>query len=1044
MKKIGIFLSSMYFTGILLAIFAIAIGYATFIENAYGTVTAKILVYNSRWFEALLLLIAINLIASIIVNKMLTKKKWPVFLFHAAFLFIIAGAAITRYYGFEGTMHIREGESANTIISDATFIKITASYGGQTETLEKAVRFSGYTANRFNEKIKVNGKKIRIENLQFMPSASETISKDMNGNPILALMALTSEMQRIDFSLKSGSIKTIGGIEVGFDCQREPPEIHFTERNGEIVITAPDSLVQVNMTSNESKAFPPGHEFFVSGRYIYRYGGLTFVFKQYYQRGKAQLLHVPPENGAMLPDAFIAEITVDGEKGELTVSGEKGLVGEPARLEVNSVGISVSYGSKLIELPFSLALKDFQLERYPGSNSPSSYASEVVLADKAKGIEKPFRIFMNNILKYKGYRFFQSSYDTDEKGTILSVNHDQAGTMFTYFGYLIMAIGMVLTLFNRNSRFSKLAKASAKLRKQRQKLYSLIGISLFLVFSSNAQSADPEGRIDKTHVKAFGELLVQNNSGRIEPVNTLASDILRKVAKTNKLNGIPASEIFLDMHINPEKWKNIPLIKVANAELRKFLGTSEKLVNFNLIVTPRNQGGYKLSSLVRHAYGKKPIERTRFDKEVINVDERVNILMNVFNGNFLTITPVPDDPNDEWAAFSDLSLLNPEEAKIAEKTISNYFQAVRQSINSGDWQTPNRYLEDIKTAQARYAGHILPSTTKIEIEVFYYNFNIFGNLAKVYMVTGLFLLSLQLINLFNPKMKTGRIKKAGIVIAFLLFTFHTSGLAIRWYISGHAPWSNGYESMIFIGWATCLAGLIFINRSEITLSLTLVLSALTLFVAGMSWMSPEITNLMPVLKSYWLIVHVAVITASYGFLGICALLGLLNLVLLISRTQKNVERISLTIKELAYVIQMALIIGLFLLTIGSFLGGVWANESWGRYWGWDPKETWAMVTILVYSFIIHMHKIPGFKGNFALSTAAVVGFSSVLMTYFGVNYYLSGLHSYAQGEPAPVPAGVYIAIVLVSMLVISAYFSERKQKAKTSKVQAATTDIEAT
>jgi cytochrome c-type biogenesis protein CcsB len=296
------------------------------------------------------------------------------------------------------------------------------------------------------------------------------------------------------------------------------------------------------------------------------------------------------------------------------------------------------------------------------------------------------------------------------------------------------------------------------------------------------------------------------------------------------------------------------------------------------------------------------------------------------------------------------------------------------------------------------------------------------------MFTGLILLFLQLATLFNSGFQISKLKKVAVLFILVLFIAETAGLAIRWYISDHAPWSNGYESMIFISWATCLGGLIFANRSEITLSLTTVLAGLTLMVAGMSWMSPEITNLVPVLKSYWLIVHVAIITASYGFLGISALLGFLNLVLMILRNNTNKKRVNFTIKELVNIIQIAMLIGLFMLTIGSFLGGVWANESWGRYWGWDPKETWALVTILVYTFIGHMHKIPGFRGSFAVSTGAVLGISSVLMTYFGVNYYLSGLHSYAQGEPAPIPAGVYIAIVIVFIVIFAAFISNRSEK----------------
>ncbi|NQU86972.1 MAG: cytochrome c biogenesis protein CcsA, partial [Mariniphaga sp.] len=722
------------------------------------------------------------------------------------------------------------------------------------------------------------------------------------------------------------------------------------------------------------------------------------------------------------------------------VSGLKGLVGEPQHIIINGVNITLTYGSKNIELPFSIKLNDFQLERYPGSNSPSSYASEVVLIDNNDGIEKPFRIFMNNILKYKGYRFFQSSYDTDEKGTILSVNSDSLGTFVTYFGYLIMAIGMILTLFNRNSRFKKLIKASAKIHSEKKKLLMVLLVGLACTFAT-AQPVN-QIRLDEEHVNEFSQLLIQNNRGRIEPVSSLASDILRKVAKKSSLDGIPASEIFLEMHINPEKWKSIPLIKVGNPELRRRIGANQKLVPFNLIVGTTQMGGYKLRELVQTAYSKSPTERNKFDKEVINVDERVNILMNVFSGNFLTIFPVPDHSNDKWVSFSDISLLGAENAEWARIAHNQYFSSVQESMRNGVWRNPNGYLKILKENQSKFASNIVPSNSKIKLEVFYNNFNIFGKLAIFYLLVGFALLILQFITIFNPTIKIGRLKTVGIALAIVLFAGHSAGLAIRWYIAGHAPWSNGYESMIFIGWATALAGLVFIKRSQITLALTLVLAALTLLVAGMSWMSPEITNLVPVLKSYWLIVHVSIITASYGFLGISVLLGMLNLILMITRNKKNVQRINLTIRELSYIIQMALIIGLFMLTLGSFLGGVWANESWGRYWGWDPKETWSLVTILVYSFIVHMHKIKGFRGSFALSTAAVVGFSSVLMTYFGVNYYLSGLHSYAQGEPAPIPSGVYFAILLVAALILSAYFAEKIWKTKTKTAKEIDLDIE--
>ncbi|WP_372946784.1 cytochrome c biogenesis protein CcsA [Mariniphaga sp.] len=1020
MKKFVSFLFSMLFTGILITIFAIAIGYATFIENDYGTPTAKILIYNSRWFEILLVIIAINLIGSVFQNKLFTKKRWPGFLFHISFVFMIIGAGVTRYYGYEGTMHIREGQSSNFIVSEETFIKIAATDGQMVAEQEHEVKFSAYTANRFSEEVQLNGKTIQVKNLQYMPSAAETVVADPNGEPIVSLMAVGEGMQRTDFNLKNGERKTVEGSTIAFNAQNENSDINLQIDQGNLYFISTDSVFVLDMSGNRAEEITPGERYRMNTQTVYSSGNIHFAVRQFFQNGKTQLVYAPPQQGGSNRDALQTEITIGNQSKNLVVYGMKGIIAEPFTTIIDGTEVSVSFGSKKIELPFSIYLTDFQLERYPGSNSPSSYASEVILKDGAT--EKPFRIFMNNILKYQGYRFFQSSYDTDEKGTILSVNSDAWGTSITYFGYLIMAIGFVLTLFNRNSRFMKLIKASARLREERKKLFAVLVFGIFFSML-NAQPQNIQS-LNKNHVAEFEELLLQSTKGRTEPTATLASEILRKVAKKNKWQGMNASEVFLSMQAKPEQWKNVPMIKVANPELRKMLGISTDYATFNTIVQPREMGGYRLNAAVSEAFAKKSSERNKLDKEIINVDERVNILFNVFSGNFLTVFPVPGHENQKWITATDASTLGAEGETFAQQATQNYLNAVATS----DWGTATQILNQIKSYQQKEGEQIIPPKTKIKLEILYHKWDIFGKLSKILLTVGLVLLLLQLYTIFNPKMKLVTLKQIAFFLILILFAAQTAGLIIRWYISGHAPWSNGYESMIFVSWATLLTGLIFVGRSEITLSLTTLLAGITLLVAGFSWMSPEITNLVPVLKSYWLIVHVAIIMASYGFLGIGAMLGFLNLILIIFRNNKNKIRVNHTIKELVVIIHISLILGLLMLAAGSFIGGVWANESWGRYWGWDPKETWAMVTILVYTFIVHMHKIPGFKGNYAVSAASLVGFGSVLMTYFGVNYYLSGLHSYAQGEPAPIPTGVYVAIVLVLLLVMVAFVSDKKEK----------------
>jgi cytochrome c-type biogenesis protein CcsB len=282
-------------------------------------------------------------------------------------------------------------------------------------------------------------------------------------------------------------------------------------------------------------------------------------------------------------------------------------------------------------------------------------------------------------------------------------------------------------------------------------------------------------------------------------------------------------------------------------------------------------------------------------------------------------------------------------------------------------------------------------------------------------------------SVFKPTARLRTPYNVLLVLVIAGFVMHTLGLGLRWYVSERAPWSNGYESMIYIAWTTLLAGVLFTRKSFGGLAATMILSATVLLVAMLSYLDPEITPLVPVLRSYWLTIHVSMEAGSYGFLMLGAIIGLINLILMIF-TQKNKEKIQHQIREMSYLSEMTLIGGLFMISIGTYLGGVWANESWGRYWGWDAKETWALVTILVYAFILHMRIIPKLQGLFAYNFATIFGLASVIMTYYGVNYYLSGLHSYAAGDPVPIPQWVYIVITAILIISVLAFWKKRMYK----------------
>ncbi len=326
------------------------------------------------------------------------------------------------------------------------------------------------------------------------------------------------------------------------------------------------------------------------------------------------------------------------------------------------------------------------------------------------------------------------------------------------------------------------------------------------------------------------------------------------------------------------------------------------------------------------------------------------------------------------------------------------------------------------------------------MEVSYNKMGIFKNTEYSYLLIGLLLMIVFFIRVFiDPTPKSERIfNRISQVMVFLLvimFTYHGAGLAMRWFISGHAPWSNGYEAVVFIAWITMLAGFIFSRSNPGILAGTALLAAFMIFVTEMNLLDPEITPLQPVLKSYWLMIHVAVITSSYGFLGLGAILGFFNMILYLLRGNRSAVRVTKNINELTYVSELTITIGLFLLTIGTFLGGIWANESWGRYWGWDPKETWALVSVLVYAIILHFRFIPGLKGRFAFNVASLWGYSAILFTFFGVNFILVGLHSYAQGDgsvnlPNSVwfTAGIFLVFTIIAGIRNKRYTAQQRLK----------------
>lgn len=988
----------------LLTILIVALGAATFIENDFGAEIARRQVYNSKWFELILLLLSFNFIARIIVLKLYKAQKFSIFLFHFAFLVMILGAGITRYFGYEGTMHIREGKSSSTIETRQKVLSVfvdntTYNFNADLETKQK---FEG----------EIEEHQINIVLSKIYESAIQEAVETPNGNPVIGFVLAGPDYRGFEH-LRSNENKLLGNLSIAFNSTT-PADISLFTMNDSIFL---DTKYQVYSSVMGGEATPLNNakKIAVETRRIYSINGYNFVLQQFLQSAQLVTLPSTKKNEMMGHGAMIFTLNDGNNSTKLTwwANGENKT--RWTKLGDKHVGIRYSFNN--LELPFSIYLKDFVIDRYPGSMSPSSFSSYVTLNEEGQE-PVPFHIYMNNILKHKGFRFYQSSYDQDERGTILSVNHDFWGTFISYLGYFLMTLGMIWSMMNRNSFFRKTILRTPKT------IVALIVLSIglnFAVNKANAQLPTDYVPIDETHSEQFGKLFIQNNKGRTEPIYTFSSELMRKIARDENMYKLSPVQIFIDMNINPQIWANIPLIRVTNKELQEQLGITSKYAAYTDFIS--NNHGYVLQQQIQKSFAKAPAERSKYDKAIIKTDEKVNICYAIFTGEYLKILPLPNKTEDsKWYNSIEASTHagSTKDSVFLANLIPTYFNALNQGKQSGSFKSANDVLIGIAKYQKETAQYNLPSKFKTDVEVSYYKQNPFKRLFPFYTGLGVTFLFILIGIIITGRQVPRALSWVFYAIILCGYILHTLGIAARWYISGHAPMSNGYESMIFISWVTLSAGFLFHKRSPFAIPATAALGGLTLMVANLSFMDPQITNLVPVLQSYWLTIHVSVITASYGFLGLGALLGIINLILISLNNSKNKDRILETLESLSVINHKTLIAGLYLLTIGTFLGAVWANESWGRYWGWDPKETWALISILVYTLVTHARLIPGMKGIFAFNALSLFGFSSILMTYFGVNYYLSGLHSYAGGDPVPIPSFVYYSVAAAILLTLFA------------------------
>ena len=1089
-NKLAKILFSTRLTAVLFIVYAGAMIAGTFMDAGQETSPtpySRALIYNAWWFEAIMVFFVINFVGNIFRFRLYKKEKWATLTVHLAFIFILLGAFVTRYIGYEGMMPIQEGETENTFLSQKTYVSVIINgdykIDGVPQQLRKEIEvdFSERLNNSFSFNTTYDTIPIAVSLEKFVANAEKDIIPDDTGDVYLKIVEAGNGAPHNHF-LKSGQDQLIHNIIFTLNNPKKGA-VNIVESENGLTIDSPFEGEYLQMaTMREGKLVKDSIQpLMLRSRYVI--GNMQMVFPKPIVKGHFDIV----KKSKLLKsdeDGLVLNVKANGETKQVQLLGGMGTTNSWQPLKVGGLNLDFRFGAKLLQLPFSIKLNDFVAEKYPGTeNSYSAFSSAITVLDKEEG-DFDYKIFMNNVLDHRGYRFFQAGFDNNETLTKLSVNHDRWGTWLTYFGYMLLYFGLMAILFNKNTRFADLKRALDKVKDKKSEIISVFLICFTLSGFAQEQHSENDGhshttqaeqtevqlnteanlkeytydenkaQVDsilranmapKAEADKFGRLVIQDVGGRMMPVNTYASEFLRKLSKSDTYEGFTADQVFLSVHESPQFWYNVPIIYLKSKKgdsIRKIIGLDKSVKYASLGHFLTNEGDYKLAPYLDEAY--KALAPNAYQKEFRETDQRVTLLYNTVRGNSLKIFPIPDDDNNKWISSNEYRNEGYKEVikdsmyqSFLNQSFNLYLYRLNSAKQSGDFSEADKILDAFKKNQVKLGSDVMLSDKKINTEILYNKYDIFKNLHYAYMLFGALLFVLLIVEIFKEKSKAIKI----LIIVFktlilLSFVAHTIGLILRWYISGHAPWSDGYESMIYVAWATMLFGLMLSstsnkniltvikslvitkNASNLTLAAGAFVTSMLLMVAHLSWMDPAIANLPPVLDSYWLMIHVAVIVASYGPFTLSMILGITVLILMLLTNKENKEKMLLNIKELTIINEMSLTVGLVMLTIGNFLGGMWANESWGRYWGWDPKETWALISIMIYAFVIHARLVPGLRGRWTFNFMSIIAIGFIIFTYFGVNFYLSGLHSYQSGQDLSYK---YIAFALLIITVLGVF-----------------------
>lgn len=625
---------------------------------------------------------------------------------------------------------------------------------------------------------------------------------------------------------------------------------------------------------------------------------------------------------------------------------------------------------KTKELGFEVSLKNFNVINYPGTDAPMDYVTTLTANTQE------IKVSMNNIGSFNGYRFIQSGYDSDMQGTTLGVYHDPWGIGITYTGYALLFISLIATMVSKKTRMRHLYRKALSLQGAKAwAVTALLAVSSFAT-SANAQEMV---KIDGDIADDFGKICVLYNS-RITPINTVATSFVTKLCGKPTWDGLSSNQVFAGWIFDVPYWETVKMIEIKEKKAQELLGINGKWASFDDFWD--NYNNYKLDAPLKKAYKDGD---TKLQKQLRDADEKFNIIRMLYGGEMLKMFPYAGKQGHmQWfAPGQPLGNLKLDEKELV--FIKKSMDYLAESIITGDKARAEEIAKKIYSYQHVRGKAVVPTKFRIYTETFYNKTNAQRLPVMLYLTLSLVLAIVSTLSLNNGKQKKTRLVSSVLTWVMLIHT--TLLLALRWYVSGHLPMSNGYETMQFMAWATLIVTLVMQKRFLPVKQFGPLLSSFALLVAMITDGNPQITQLMPVLQSPLLSVHVMVIMFSYALFGLTALIGLQGL---IAHHRKQEEKE----QQLAALSQFLLYPAVALIAIGIFIGAIWANVSWGRYWSWDSKETWALITMLIYSAPLHAD-IKWLRKAQHMHIYMLLAFLSVLMTYFGVNYFLSGMHSYA-------------------------------------------------